>query len=378
MSVDTYHTYVDCPELYYRLYQMVFSTNLQMKRLTFLEEQHPEIRFRVGKSINQRFTSAPFKWYHQYFHRSDGTPWLSCARRAEGYLLREHTVGDFLVSQNGGDILCLPLPDTSPEMIQDTFLYPILPLVLNLRGLDGFHAATVKIGQKAVAFAGESSVGKSTLAAYLHSLGCPLLTDEYLIIDEYEKELIVRPGLPEIRLWPSSIKHLEELFSSIERDNRDAVLFSSRSVRPNGDENKSKMIFELKQESSSSDRIPLDRIYFLVRPEHTDADNFDEGSGPTYFGSADRKCCGSADPQRASCPIPAREVEIETLSGTKAFLKLMDQSYRLDLADQGMLQRQMNLFARIISEERVKLLKLAWGYELLPKAADLILRLHSG
>lgn len=327
MSIGIARPCVDRPGFYsYCIYQVVVSTNLKMEGLTLTQEQCPEIRFVLGEPRIEPAIEVE-EWYHEYLRRSDGTPWLSCARNSAGYLIREHTVGDFLVSRDGSEVICHPWPEIDPFIIQETFIYPILPLVLNLRGRDGFHAAAVKIGPEAVAFAGASGTGKSTLAAYLHSLGHPVLTDEYLGLDSCEEGIVVRLGPQKIRLWSPPREFLNKLkYQSIHAD-----VYSS------------KMILGFKQEDGNglSSRIPLGRIYFLLRRESASTD---------------------------------QAIEIETLSGTQAFLKLMDQSYRLDIADPGMLQRQMDLFTRMVSEGRVKLLKLAWGYDLLPRTANLILR----
>ncbi|NCF65088.1 MAG: hypothetical protein GWP61_03885 [Chloroflexi bacterium] len=313
------------PEYLYHLYETVISTNVPMPGLPPAKKQMAQMRIKV-EAPRAGLLPPAGGWDHQYLSSSDGSPILSYARLVRGFLLREHTVGDFWISGKGHDIICFPRPGTSPMAIRDTLLSPILTLVFNLRGFDGIHAATVQIGSGAVAFCGASGQGKSTLAAYFNSLGWPILSDDFLVLADSDGHITVSRGLPEVRLWPSSYERFAELHS--------------RPARP--DVSSAKLIVDLDVIEDATLPITLQTIYFLDRGER------EAGGG-------------------------GHEVRIETLSGRRAFFLLMDQSYRLDLQDHDMLRRQADIFTRIIAQGRVKLLKLDWGFELLPRAAELIL-----
>lgn len=283
-----------------------------------------DIRFRVCPA--RAVVSDEPSWYHRYYRRSNGLPWLSCARIPAGYVIREDSVGDFVVSHAGDEVTCRPLPGATDDEIRETFLYPVLPLVFNLRGRDGFHAAAVQIGAGVVALSGPSGAGKSTLAAYLHAQGHRIITDEFLPVEGGDDSIHVHAGLAEIRLWPASLEALNALYP----------------LKTHYDPASLKHILSATDGDHPHDAtIPLEAIYFLERDEAMDVDD---------------------------------GVAIETLRDKRGFLRLMEQSYRLDLSDAAMLGRQMALFTRLILNGQVKALRMGWGFDLLPQAAELILQ----
>jgi len=66
----------------------------------------------------------------------------------------------------------------------------------------------VSIRGKAIAFAGESGLGKSTLAAALADRGASVLSDDILVFDPSEDPVQAIPGYPRLRLWPDSAAHM--------------------------------------------------------------------------------------------------------------------------------------------------------------------------
>jgi hypothetical protein len=70
---------------------------------------------------------------------------------------------------------------------------------LNLRGQVAIHANAVAFNGRAVAFAGYSGMGKSTLSAYCASRGAGFITDDVLIVNA---DGLVHPGNPRLKLYP--------------------------------------------------------------------------------------------------------------------------------------------------------------------------------
>ena len=286
------------------------------------EQAGPDIRFTVGGARTEPLSEH--RWYHQYWHRRNGDAWLSCARQPEGYLLREHGAGDFFLSADGAAIVCRPDRRAGPREIREAFLYPILPLALNLRGRDAIHAAAVQVGSGAVAFSGLSGAGKSTLAAYLHRLGYRVLADDYLPLERRPEGIYVRPGLPEIRLWPSSLDALRKL-----------------GPLPWTLDESGKAVLTVDADPSFwSASFPLRRLYMMEPRDHNP---------------------------------DGREVILEALPGTRAFIELMEQSHRLDIEDTAMIRRQTDLFAALVNGPGVRALRIGHGFDLLPRAAEVIL-----
>ena len=116
-----------------------------------------------------------------------------------------HDAGVFLV-RRGQEIIVDPLPEVNEAVIR-LLLAGTLAMVLHQRGVLAIHASVVAInGQSAVAFLGEKGWGKSTLAAALHSQGHTFLSDDLLAIDfDPVGRPMVRPGFPQIKLWPDSL-----------------------------------------------------------------------------------------------------------------------------------------------------------------------------
>ncbi len=109
-----------------------------------------------------------------------------------GYLLWAEGVGRALVSADGGEVLCDPLPGR-PDW---AFILPaqVLPLAATLRGLEVLHAAGLVHGGAGVLLAGEPGAGKSSLAAALMRRGAALLSDDCIALERRDRGLVAHPG----------------------------------------------------------------------------------------------------------------------------------------------------------------------------------------
>jgi len=77
------------------------------------------------------------------------------------------------------------------------------------RGCLPLHAATLRIGGRTVALAGQSGQGKSTLAAILGRRGHKLLSDDVAVLDVGPGPgITVRPAFPRLRLWRDTLDAL--------------------------------------------------------------------------------------------------------------------------------------------------------------------------
>lgn len=100
-----------------------------------------------------------------------------------------------------------------------------LGLLFHRRGLLPLHANAIVVGGEAVAFAGRTGMGKSTLAAYFLSRGYPVLCDDVCVVsfDECGRPL-AWPGLPRLKLWRDAAEkfghdseHLERAVDGLEK-----------------------------------------------------------------------------------------------------------------------------------------------------------------
>ncbi|MBE0621758.1 MAG: hypothetical protein IH605_14285 [Burkholderiales bacterium] len=141
--------------------------------------------------------------FHQW-RFPDGTLWTQFFRTNAGYLLRFPDLADFQVSSDGLSATCSPAPDVTDATSHHLYLNQVLPLMLSKQGKLVFHASAVEFADGAVAFAGESGRGKSTLAASFAASGFRFLTDDGLVLEACANGYQALPGYPSIRLWDDS------------------------------------------------------------------------------------------------------------------------------------------------------------------------------
>lgn len=120
---------------------------------------------------------------------------------ADGAVLVEPEDGiRFLVER--GRRITVECTGASPEVVR-LFLYgAAFSVLLQQRGLMPLHASACVTSNGAVAFAGPTQHGKSTMAATLSGLGYPILSDDKIVIHPgAQSEFLVSPGPPSLSLF---------------------------------------------------------------------------------------------------------------------------------------------------------------------------------
>ncbi len=112
-----------------------------------------------------------------------------------GYLLWGPDYGAYLLSPDGR-WLQYGSGDAPQEAWQRLLIAQVLPWAALLRGLEVLHASAVVIDGLAVAFAGPSRSGKTSLALELCSRGAGFLADDVLALQCAGSELVGHPGSP--------------------------------------------------------------------------------------------------------------------------------------------------------------------------------------
>jgi hypothetical protein len=123
-----------------------------------------------------------------------------------GTLLTVPKVGRFLI-RSGNEILVDPEPAAPERNVRIFLLGSAIGALLHQRGLLPLHANAIDLGGRAVAFSGHSGAGKSTIAAWFHDRGHPILADDVCVIgfDEAGRALAY-PGIPRLRLWREALE----------------------------------------------------------------------------------------------------------------------------------------------------------------------------
>lgn len=123
--------------------------------------------------------------------------------RQEAVLFWEE-YGAFLVRQ-GKEIIIDPRADIDMRLLRLLLLGGCLAVLLHQRGHYVMHASAVAVEDTAVAFLGPKGRGKSSTAAAFYAQGHRLLADDLVAVDMSDsRELMVVPGFPQFKLWPSS------------------------------------------------------------------------------------------------------------------------------------------------------------------------------
>ena len=145
-------------------------------------------------------------WFHAWQYPRC-PPSVIFGRRGDGYVLRIPHVGDFAVSSDGRSIdipAALPI-DSGQHLLADL----VLPLAISRQRDLLLHATTVHMPDVgALAIAGSSGRGKSSLAAALIAHGASVLSDDCTATTQVHDVPAALPGYPGIRLWPESLTML--------------------------------------------------------------------------------------------------------------------------------------------------------------------------
>lgn len=252
------------------------------------------VRFEVAAERAQAPMPAPF----HAWDLPDGTPWTEFHREDGGYLLRFPALADFRVAADGATVICHPAPGTPGATTEHLYLNQVLPLALSKQGKLVFHASAVEVDGGAIAFAGVSGRGKSTLAASFAIAGFRFLTDDGLVVEPVEHGHVVLPSHPSIRLW---------------EDSEEALIAPGTATAP-------AVEYTSKARFLAGDRLgfcdaprPLRRVYFLG-----------DGSAP--------------------------DISFRRLNGAEAMIEWVRHSFLLDVEEKPRLASHFDQVAKLAGE----------------------------
>jgi hypothetical protein len=148
---------------------------------------------------------------------------------------------------DGCEIIVRPKDDAPAPDIRAFLLGTAFGTLCHQRGVLPLHASCVAIDGEAVAIAGPSGVGKSTMAAALADLGHKALADDVTVVDLSSGVPMVLPSFPRIKLWRDALDALGRSIDGLERGR----LRLEKFVVPLGD-------------AFATDPVPLAGIYHLA------------------------------------------------------------------------------------------------------------------
>jgi hypothetical protein len=245
-------------------------------------------------------------------------------------MLTEKGVARYLVD-SGHEIVVDPFPGAPQRNIRLYLLGSALGILCHQRGLLPLHANAIVAGGAAVAFAGPSGVGKSTLAAHFQRAGYEVLCDDVCMIRfDAAGQPFAWPGLPRLKLWGDAAKAFgidhhgfEPVYEEMDKYN---VPLRQAGGQP-----------------AVARPIPFRRLYVLSRAD-------DGGAGA-----------------------------IVQLRGQRAMEAVMAQTYRgLYLDSMGLRGRHFRHCAALLAHADVYAATRAWGYDEFASEADRLERHVAG
>jgi hypothetical protein len=169
---------------------------------------------------------------------------------AGGTLLAVAKVGRYLI-RGGREIVVEPAEGASERNVRLFLLGSAVGALLHQRGLLPLHANAIDLGGRAVAFSGHSGAGKSTIAAWFHDRGYPILADDVCVIGfDDSGRALAYPGIPRLRLWREALEASGRDAGAYDRSFDDMEKYDVPTV---GD--------------SSVQPVPLAAIYLLRKAE---------------------------------------------------------------------------------------------------------------
>ena len=107
----------------------------------------------------------------------------------------------FLV-RRGQEIWVTPVHGADVALIRLYLVGKVMATLLYQRGLFVLHASSVEVNGQAVAFVGDSGLGKSSCAAALHSCGCGFVADDVSAVNLCSPVATVMPAFPQLKIDP--------------------------------------------------------------------------------------------------------------------------------------------------------------------------------
>jgi hypothetical protein len=307
-------------KLAYRAYGLAIVSDVDIPELPPLRDLRDVGRNRVNLSIHgsYRVIEEPPQWLNVAANAA-GAPWLSTAKIDGGFLLRFPKLADFMLDSTGHQIACTNAGDlVNLVTLRHLAIDHVMPRVLNLLGIDSLHATAVAAPAGAIAFVGDTGIGKSTLSASLHLAGFESFCDDCLVLREEDNRITATPAYPGVRLWDDSFK---ALMSDAEPGT--PVAQYTGKTRLLGDVS-----------GFRAQPLPLARIYLLQRSA---------AKGPDDV-----------------TPMPAQ------VSPAEAFPVLLGASFPLDLTDTAMLTRHFHLINRVAATVPIRRLTIPNDFAALP------------
>ena len=185
---------------HYAMHGLIVASDIPVRAAHADPTPSPDVTIRIGETPDQLPASAQQGAFYAVTPRQ--------------LLLRMPRIATYHV-QDGRTITIAPAPDADPDSIELLLLGSPFAALLQQRGLLTLHGAAIETPHGAALLLGQSSSGKSTIAAALWQRGYRLLSDDIAAITPTTCAVI--PQTPYLRLWPRTLRHIGHPADKLER-----------------------------------------------------------------------------------------------------------------------------------------------------------------
>ncbi len=125
------------------------------------------------------------------------------------FLIKYSTWATFYVS-NGNKIIIQPEKNVDERDIRAFLMSTVIAILLHQRKCLPLHSSGIVFKNKVVLFAGNSGIGKSTIAIALNNkYKYKLISDDITVISEQNSLPQIHSSFPSVKLWQDSLEMLE-------------------------------------------------------------------------------------------------------------------------------------------------------------------------
>ena len=312
----------------YSICDLVLASNIPLPELIPATVGNTECRFEL--LAGDLPCAEGVEWFHQWTIEEDGVtedgarreePWLQLGRSSDAYVLRFPSCAEFIIAKDTNSIRCHPLAHTAEMTVRHLLLDQVLPLILSRRESLVLHASAVLTGHGAIAFAGKTGKGKSTLASSFALEGFPLVSDDYLVLRQGQEGWMATPSYPGVRLWPSTVQ---------------AIVPQDLPTREVASYTVKRRVVNTTLLPRTNEPVLLRRLYVLTEE--------------------------------------ARWTSIEKISMGRSMISLVEFAYNLDIRDKAFLRQQFETIKQVTKDVPVYAIHFPREYSTLPAVREAILQ----
>ena len=307
----------------YRIFDIALDCDILLPELEKVVSKDVVINVKIGQTVASPYQQPT--WFHHWYEPG-GNINISCAKLDDSYLLRFPGFVDFIISRSCDSIQYFPEPDVAQETVRHLLLDQVVPRILGNQGRFILHASAVQFKNgKVAAFLGKSGAGKSTLASALQQRGAHLITDDCLLLEQSASKINATPNYYGVRLFDDSLR---AIYGEQTEDSPVAQYTCKRRIP-----------IPFSGTKNINSPRPVDALFLLGSP--MDKDN---------------------------------AIQISTAGGSAELMKIIGQSFLLDVSDKLLMKKQFkNIGLLIKAGLGIYNLSFPRQYELLPKVCTKVI-----